>query len=165
LKYFPNSIPNLEVNTVNVREMMSQNVACCEPDTPLTGVAQLMVEKDCGAIPVVDGLESMRLVGMITDRDITTRTVAEGRNPTDLRAKDCMTLGVATVTEEADLRKVCETMESKKVRRLPVVSADGVCVGIVSQADVAQVAPDSHVAELLRELSAHRIPARAPLII
>ena len=120
---------------MQTKEIMTTDVACCGPDTPLPEVARLMVEHDCGEIPVVD--ENKKPLGVVTDRDITCRTVANGKNPLELTARDCMSDLVVTVTPETSVDDCCKVMEDNQIRRLPVVDESGACCGIVSQADVA----------------------------
>ena len=134
----------------------SKAPACCSAETTLPEVARLMVEHDCGAIPVTDDDLGKQIVGMVTDRDIVTRTIAERRNPLDLRARDVMTPNTATVRQEADLNDICRVMEERQVRRIPVVDADGNCVGIISQADLARKGPDVVAAEVVKEVSQSR---------
>ena len=86
-----------------VREIMTENPICCVTSTPLEEVARMMVENDCGAIPVVEDQEGWKPVGIITDRDLTCRAVAEGRNPLDLTAGDIMTPAPVTVGAETSL--------------------------------------------------------------
>ena len=129
---------------------MTADPQCCTADTPLNEVAKLMVECDCGEIPVVEG---SKLIGVVTDRDIVCRVVAKGKNPSDLTAKDAMTQPVISVTEDCSLEEVLAKMEEHQVRRLPVVDGSGCVCGIVSQADVALVGRDSDVGEMVREVS------------
>ena len=133
------------------RDVMTVNPACCKPDTPLDKVARLMVQHDCGEIPVTDADE--QVVGVVTDRDIVCRIVAEGKNPMDHSAETCMSDLVVTVTTNTALAEVIATMEKHKVRRVPVVDDRGCCVGMISQADVALNEPQTAVAELVREVS------------
>ena len=86
---------------MQVREIMSDHVICCTPDTNLKDVAKLMAEHDCGDIPVIQDRDGRKPIGIITDRDITCRAVAEGRNPLELTAQDCMSKPVVTVTPES----------------------------------------------------------------
>lgn len=123
---------------------------CCSRETTLNEVANLMVEADCGEIPVTD---NNRLVGVITDRDIVCRVVAKGKNPSAVTAAECMTEPVVTVNEDTTLEEVLSLMEDKQIRRVPVVDASGGCCGIISQADVALTARESQVGELVREVS------------
>jgi len=112
-----------------------------------------MIENDCGAIPVIDFEETKKLVGILTDRDITCRAVAKGKSPYEFTANDCMTRTVATVTPEMTIEECCRVMEEYHVRRVPVVDDYGSCCGIVSQADIAKSAPVLETAEVVREIS------------
>lgn len=138
---------------MQVRELMTDNPACCTPDTPLPEVARQMVEHDCGEIPVIDNPNTRRPVGVVTDRDITCRTVAEGKNPLEMTAKDCMSTPVVTVTPDTSVDDCCKTMEDNQVRRLPVVDEAGGCCGMVSQADIARQAPEQETAAVVKDVS------------
>lgn len=138
---------------MQVRDIMTRNPACCTADTNLQEVAMLMVEHDCGETPVVDGKKSMKLVGVITDRDITIRTVAEGKNPLEMTAGDCMSTPCVTVTQEMSVDECCKVMEENQVRRVPVVDDKGSCCGIVAQADIAQHATRQETAEVVKGVS------------
>ncbi len=145
---------------MQVREIMTNQVVCCTPDTGLQEVAQMMVQHDCGAIPVVESQDNPVPVGMITDRDICCRSVAEGKNPLELQAKDCMTDHCATVTPETSLEECCQVLEDHQIRRAPVVDEQGRCCGVVAQADIALTAPEA-TAEVVREVSKHSAAASA----
>lgn len=138
---------------MRVREVMSEYPVCCTPDTSLVEVARLMVEHDCGDIPVVESAQSRRPIGVITDRDITCRTVAHGINPLELRAEDCMSSPVIAVLPDASIEDCCRTMEEHQIRRVPVVDEVGNCVGVVSQADIARVGGRKLAGEVVREVS------------
>jgi CBS domain-containing protein len=138
---------------MNVRDVMTSEPVCTTPDTGLREIAQLMVEHDCGEIPIVDSLESMRPIGVVTDRDITCRVVAVGQNPLELTAADCMSSPVVCVTPDTTLEECCNLMEDSQVRRVPVVDESGRCCGIVSQSDVARKASRSLASDLVREVS------------
>ena len=97
----------------------------------------MMVKNDCGCIPVVEDNENKKPIGMITDRDITIRTVAEGKNPLDLTAGDIMSDQVISVSADTSVEECCKKMESNQIRRIAVVDENGGCCGIVAQADVA----------------------------
>jgi CBS domain-containing protein len=133
------------------REVMTENPACCTPDTPLDQVAMLMREHDCGEIPVIDPAEQP--IGVVTDRDIVCRVVADGKNPMAYPAGICMTQPVATVPVDAPLGDVIATMELHQVRRVPVVDELGRCVGMISQADLAWTSGKRDLADLVREIS------------
>jgi CBS domain-containing protein len=130
---------------------MTPNPACCGPNATLDEVAKLMVANDCGEIPVVDTADQP--IGVITDRDIVCRVVAEGKNPLGYTVETCMSQPVVTVPADAPLEDVISTMEKHQIRRVPVVDERGCCAGIVSQADVAWNGREQHVAELVREVS------------
>ena len=133
------------------KDLMTSDPQCCTAETPLNEVAKLMVECDCGEIPVVDS--DKKLIGVVTDRDIVCRIVAKGQNPSAMTAQDAMTQPVISVTEDTSLKDVLSAMEEHQVRRLPVIDARGCCCGIVSQADVALAGQDSEVGEMVREVS------------
>ena len=133
------------------RQVMTENPACCTPDTPLDLVAKLMREHDCGEIPVIDPAEQP--IGVVTDRDIVCRIVAEGKNPMAYPAGICMSQPVATVSMDAPLGDVVAMMEQHQVRRVPVVDDRGRCVGMISQADVALMTGKRDLAELVRKIS------------
>jgi len=133
------------------KDLMTADPQCCTAETPLNEVAKLMVENDCGEIPIVD--HDKKLIGVVTDRDIVCRVVAKGQNPSAMTAQDAMTQPVISVTEDSSLEDVLALMEEHQIRRVPVVDANGACCGIVSQADVALVAQESEVGEMVREVS------------
>ena len=88
---------------MNVQQIMTPNPECCTPDTPLQDLARLMVESNCGEIPVVESHDFLRPVGVVTDRDIVCRVLAAGKNPLELTARACMSAPVVTVTSETSL--------------------------------------------------------------
>jgi len=130
---------------------MTPDPQCCGPATSLNEVANMMVEADCGEIPVVDA--SRRLIGVVTDRDIVCRVVAKGKNPSSVTAEEAMTKPVVAVTADTTLDEIVAVMEENQIRRVPVVDAKGCCCGIIAQADVAMVARESEVGEMVREVS------------
>ena len=133
------------------RDVMTPGPACCTTTTTLDQVAKMMIQNDCGEIPVVDTND--RIIGVVTDRDIVCRVVADGKNPMAYTAETCMSQPVVTVDEDALLEEVIAAMEKHQIRRLPVVDARGVCTGIISQADIAWTGPKQEVADLVREVS------------
>src|SRR5262249_11836668 len=138
---------------MNVQQIMSSNPVCCIADTPLQKVAEIFVEQDCGAVPVVDNLATRRPIGVITDRDIACRAIAAGKNALELTARDCMSSPCVTVRPGASLEECCEAMEKNRVRRVLVVDDAGGCVGIVAQADIALAGKGKKVAEVVKEIS------------
>lgn len=139
---------------MKVHEIMTRNPAVCTPETSLQDVARTMVGKDCGAVPVVGMQGGVDLAGIITDRDMVVRGIAEGKNPLTLKAGSCMTTPAITIREDASLDDCTDLMEAKKIRRVPVVDAGGRLVGIVAQADVARHASRKDAGELVRDVSA-----------
>ena len=138
---------------MQTKEIMTRDVACCTRDTNLQEVARMMTECDCGAIPVVEDLETRRPVGIITDRDITCRAVAQGKNPLEMTAGDCMTESCTTVTPETDVEECCHVLEEKQIRRVPVVDESGGCCGMVAQADIARHAGERQAVEVVHQVS------------
>jgi CBS domain-containing protein len=138
---------------MQVREIMSGGLVCCTAETSLADVARLMADHNCGEIPVVGPGDSRHPIGVVTDRDITCRAVAQGKNPFELTARDCMSSPVVTVMAEAPLEDCCRLMEQKQVRRIPVVDEQGDCCGIVSQADIARIASEKVTGRVVRGVS------------
>jgi CBS domain-containing protein len=133
------------------RDVMTPDPACCSPDTTLDQVARMMVQNDCGEIPVIDVND--RPVGVVTDRDIVCRVAADGKNPMAHTAESCMSRPVVTVDANDALNHVIAVMEKHQIRRVLVVDQRGCCAGIISQADVASAEPLPEVGELVREVS------------
>ena len=138
---------------MEVKDVMTPDPACCTPDTTLQRVAEMMVENDCGEIPVVGDAASMKPVGVITDRDITCRAVAKGLNPLVMTVSECMTAPAVTVTPDTPLDECCRVLEENQIRRVPVVDENGSCCGIVALADIARHAKKRETAEVVREVS------------
>lgn len=142
-----------------IREVMTTNPACCKPTDTLDTVAKLMLEHDCGEIPVC---ENNRLVGVITDRDITLRAVAAGKVPMSLAASEVMTRNVYSVYDNDKLETAFAIMSEKLVRRLPVIDANGAIIGILSQADLVAKVPSFRTARLMKSVAKRtRKPAMA----
>jgi len=139
---------------MQVKEIMTTNPACCTPDSSLREIAQMMVEHDCGCIPVVENQQTRKPIGTVTDRDITIRAFTTGRNPLELQASDVMTMGITTVSPESSIQECADVMEDKKIRRVIVVDENGRCRGIVAQADIAEYGQDpTLISELVHEIS------------
>ena len=145
---------------MRVRDVMTAEPTCCTPDTSLEAIARLMVDLDCGAIPVVGDLAARFPVGMVTDRDIVIRTLAAGRNPLELTARDIMTMPAITIVGETLLQDCLDILELNQIRRMIVVDHDGRCCGIISQADIAECASRRTAGELVHEVS-HRVSQHA----
>src|SRR5262245_11004991 len=138
---------------MRVREIMTENPVYGLRETNLQEIAQMMVEYDCGSIPVVENQQTLRPIGVVTDRDIVCRIVAEGLNPLEMTAADCMSSPVVTVTPETSVEACGQLMEDHQVRRIPVVDQNGGIYGMVAQADLALNAPRQVTAEVVQEVS------------
>lgn len=138
---------------MKVSEIMTTNPACCTPDTNLQEIAKMMLDNDCGAIPVCEDANHKRPIGVITDRDITVRAVAKGDNPLNMTAKSIMTKNVVTITRESAVEDCLNLMEEHRVRRIPVVDDNGECCGMVAQADIAAHTNDQNTAEVVEKIS------------
>ena len=133
-----------------IRDVMTPSPACCGPSDTLDRVAALMLEHDCGAIPVC---EASKLVGLITDRDIVCRAVAAGKIPSAVPVADVMTRTVHTLGPDEEVDAAIRLMEGKLIRRVPVVDAGGRVIGIVSPSDLAPTFASSNVADFLLAVS------------
>ena len=138
---------------MNVSSLMTPNPACCTPDTTIQDVAVLMVQHDCGEIPVIRGENDRRMVGVITDRDIVCRVVASGEDPAEALVEDSMTQSPVAVRSDMSLDECLALMEEHQIRRVPVVDENELICGIVSQADIAVGAAPAETGKLVREVS------------
>ncbi|MDR0786974.1 MAG: CBS domain-containing protein [Gemmatimonadota bacterium] len=117
-------------------DIMTENPRILTPDATVGDAARLMRDIDSGIIPVVDSLDHQLLLGVVTDRDIAIRIVAEGKDGGS-RIDSCMTTGVATVNTNDSLSEVLRVMRQERIRRVPVVDREGRLAGIIAQADLA----------------------------
>lgn len=136
-----------------VKDIMTGDPVFCVPDTDLKTVASLMCQHDCGEIPVVESASNKKPIGVITDRDITCRSVAQGKDPLRLKASDCMTGNPVTCRLETPIDECVKLLERHQIRRLPVVDRQGLLCGIVAQADIARKESSRTSAEVLKEVS------------
>jgi len=128
---------------------MTPNPISSTPESSVESVARLMSDTNCGEIPIC---KNGKVVGIVTDRDVTCRTVARGLSPTETKAGDIMTLLPVTVFDDDLLRKAIEVMEIEGVRRVPVVDGNGFMVGILSQVDVAVRASQRKAGHMLAQM-------------
>lgn len=122
---------------MKARDLMTPNPDFVTPDESIQRAAQIMRDGDVGLVPVVDDAENMRLRGVITDRDIAIRHVAEGHLEDCTVEAHMSTNSIGTVNPESDQNEVVNLMESQQVRRVPVVEEGDRLVGIIAQADIA----------------------------
>ena len=132
---------------MKAQDIMSKNPTCVTPDTTLADAARLMKNENIGIVPVVESTSSRRLIGVVTDRDIAIRAVAEGRDGVTTSVGHVMSANVRTTTVDKSVDDVMDLMGEEQVRRVPVVDDRGVLVGIISQADIVLNAKDNKRAE------------------
>jgi CBS domain-containing protein len=133
---------------------MSENPMRCLPSDPVDVAARLMVTEDVGSLPVVSDLQTTKLIGIVTDRDLTVKVVAEGRDPKGSIVEEVMTYEPITCRMDDDVQRVLELMAEHQVRRVPVVDADGCLIGIIAQADIAtRIAEPARTAQVVEEIS------------
>jgi CBS domain-containing protein len=134
----------------SIRDVMSSNPCAIDADKPVAYAAKMMKEEDVGLAPIVEG---DRLVGALTDRDIVTRVVAEGRDPQSVTAREVASTDLVTIDPQQDLDEALRLMASNQIRRLPVVAEDGRLVGVLAQADVARESNEKQTGQLVEEIS------------
>ncbi len=138
---------------MKVKEAMHKGVEWVDPNTPVTELAKLMCKSDVGAIPIG---ENDRLIGMVTDRDIVCKGLAQdGFNVSRATARSVMTPGIHCCREDDDLAKAVRHMEQLKIRRLPVINKSKRLVGMLSLGDVGDFAPNDLLSECVKSVSAH----------
>jgi CBS domain-containing protein len=133
-----------------IRELMTVRPRAVKAGDSIVEAAKLMKGEDSGIAPIVDG---ERLVGVLTDRDIAIRVVAEGRDPRETRVEEIASQNLVTIDPQQGLDEALRLMAQHQVRRLPVVEEDGRLVGIVSQADVARRADTERTGEVVQQIS------------
>ena len=133
-----------------VHQVMTDRPRCVTAETTVSEAAQLMKSDDVGSLPVLDGEQ---LAGMVTDRDIVIRAIAEGKDPRGMPVREVASRELVKVNADDDLSSALQLMASQQVRRLPVVDDDGRLVGILAQADVAREAKDKDSGQMLQDIS------------
>ena len=132
-----------------VRDLMTANPATLEPSSTVADAARVMASEDVGPVPIVEG---GRLAGIVTDRDLVVRVIAEGRDPSSTTIGEIASSDLVTVTPDTDTQEAARLMGQHQVRRLLVVE-DGQLVGIVAQADVARAVDEEHTGEVVQQIS------------
>jgi CBS domain-containing protein len=140
---------------MQARELMTENPVCCQRSETLPAVARLMLDYNCGMVPVVESEEQKRLVGIITDRDIVCRVLAKGMDCQTTTVETAMTTGrLWTVSADTDVDEVIDKMEQGQVRRIPVLDENDCVVGVISTADIAlELEEVDEIAEVFEEIS------------
>ena len=134
----------------SIRDAMTNNPRQVETSTSVAEAAKLLKSENVGSLPVTEG---DRLVGMVTDRDIVVRVVAEGKDVQSATVGEIASRDLITIDPQQDLDEALRLMAQHQVRRLPVVEEDGRLVGILAQADVAQQGQDSKTGQMVQEIS------------
>ena len=135
-------------------EVMTKNPVCCLPDDMVVTAAELMKSQNIGSIPVIENEQSQKLVGIVTDRDLALKIIAEGRDARSTKVEAVMTRQVVTCRADDDLQKALDAMAEHQLRRIPIVDNDNKIIGIIAQADVATRADQPEkTAEMVKEIS------------
>lgn len=134
----------------SIQEIMTSNPSTIEPNQSVVEAARIMKQEDAGVIPVT---ENGRLTGMVTDRDIAIRVVAEGKDPQSTTVGEVASTNLVTLDPQQDLDEALRLMAQHQVRRLPVVEEDGRLVGVVAQADIARTGDDAKTGQVVQEIS------------
>jgi CBS domain-containing protein len=145
-------------HNMDIASVMTRNVEVISPESSLQEAAAKMRDLDVGSLPVCDG---RKLQGIITDRDVTVRAVAEGRNPAETKVNDIMTTDIVFATEDQAIEEAAEMMSSHQIRRLPIVDSNRDLVGIVALGDLAVDHGDDQLSgEVLQDVSTPSRPKR-----
>src|SRR6187551_2406539 len=132
-----------------VRDVMTSNPVTCSSQASIADAAKVMAKEDIGPLPVVD---ADRLVGLLTDRDIVVRVVAEGRDPQSTTVGEVASTDLATVSPDENLDRALQLLAEQQVRRLPVVEGETL-VGVVAQADIARQGDDRTTGQVVEQIS------------
>jgi CBS domain-containing protein len=135
---------------MQLSEIITREVETVRPETSAREAAQRMRSMDVGALPVCDG---RRLLGMVTDRDLAIRVLAEGRDPNATPVQDAMTPDVCYAFEDDDVQRAADIMKDRQIRRLPVVDREKHLVGIVALGDIATTGQDKLSGDALEQIS------------
>jgi len=138
---------------MTVQEIMTHDPACCTAGNTLVEAAKLMKDCDCGALPVVEDLASLKPEGIITDRDIVVRGLAEEKEPFRTLVQSCMSSSLITVSPDSDIGECMHAMEENQLRRILVVNGQGSVIGIVTQAQIALHAKQEDTGQMLQGIS------------
>ncbi len=135
------------------RDVMTKNPVCATPDDVVAHVARLMKDNDIGPVPIVEGA-SKKLVGIVTDRDLALKVVAEGRDPSSTKVRDVMTRDVVTCRADDEVEDSLQAMSKHQLRRILVVDDSDTLVGIIAQADIAtRMNEPEKTGEVVKEIS------------
>lgn len=137
-------------------EVMTPSPTACQPQHTAIEAAELMRREDCGLVPVIS--ENGKLIGVLTDRDIVIKVVAEGRDPRNTAVSEVMSTDLVTCLPQETIETAMEQMATRQVRRIPIVERDGALVGIVAQADIAtRLGKDNATGQVVQAISEETI--------
>jgi CBS domain-containing protein len=134
----------------SIRDLMTEKPCSIDADKSVAYAAKMMRDEDVGLAPIVEG---ERLIGTLTDRDITIRVVAEGKDAEQTTVREVASTNIVTIDPQQNLDEALRLMAQHQVRRLPVVEEDGKLVGVVAQADVARGGDDTKTGQVVQEIS------------
>ncbi|MEX2264257.1 MAG: CBS domain-containing protein [Bryobacteraceae bacterium] len=144
-------------STFQCKDIMTEDPVCCLPSDTASKCAQTMRDQDVGPVPIVESHASKKLVGILTDRDLALKIVAEGRNPNSTKIEEIMTRDPITCLPHDDIESALDTMQTHQVRRVPIVDEEGIVVGIIAQADIAiRMEEPEKISEVVVEISQPR---------
>jgi len=146
---------------MKIKEVMSPNPACCLPSDTAQHVAKLMCDRNVGSMPVVVDQQSRKLVGMITDRDLSCSVLAQGLDPKSTPIEKYISLDPIACRDGENIEKCERAMQEHQIRRIPIVDNEDRVIGIVSQADLALRDKPERVSKTVAEISKPRHPAIA----
>lgn len=136
------------------KDVMTRNPVSARPEDTVASVARLMKENDIGPVPIVEDQKSKRLVGIVTDRDLALKVVAEGRDPQTTPVKQVMTTSIITCRGDDDIETALDAMSTQQLRRIPVVDDGNMLLGIIAQADIAtRMNEPEKTAEVVKDIS------------
>lgn len=134
-------------------DIMTEDLVYCMPGDTVSEVARLMKKEDIGPVLIVDGDESRTLVGIVTDRDLVLKVIAEGMDPQKTKVNDVMSKKLVTCYADDDVEQAMNAMAQFQLRRIPVVGENMKLMGIISQADVARMNAPEKTGEVVKEIS------------
>jgi CBS domain-containing protein len=135
----------------NIRDVMTPDPECVSERDSILQAARIMRDEDTGVVPVVDG---KKIIGLVTDRDIVVRAVAEGKDLNNIRVSEVMTKQIRSVKEDSTVDEVLKLMSNSEIRRVPVVNNSNEIVGIISLGDLStRTAKDDKVGQAVEQIS------------
>ena len=143
-----------------VQDVMSKNPICCTANQTAQEVAKALRDQNIGSVPVVDDQQSLRLEGVVTDRDPCCTVIADGKDPKTITVRDAMTTNPIACKTHDSLENCLKLMQQHKIRRVPIVDDQNRVIGIVAQADISVAAEPDKVHKTLSDIS--QAPAQQP---